>query len=104
VDWLKNPKNRDFWGLAGQNRPLSGQRVVWAAKRPAGLAAGCGETRRKPHGNPDAAGAAGRNPQGGLGIIFDRDGQVRFDEPMLTKAMAKTTVHAIVHDRRPAHC
>jgi hypothetical protein len=87
--------------LAGQNRPLSGQPVAWAAKRPAGLAAGCGEIRRKLHGNPDAAGAAGRNPQGGLGIIFDRNGQVRFDKPMLTKAMAKTTVHATMHNRWP---
>ena len=34
-------------------------------------------------------------------IIFDRNSQIRFHKPMLTKAVAKTTVHAPVHARLP---
>jgi len=33
-------------------------------------------------------------------IVFDRNSQVRFHKRMLTKAVAKTTVHAPVHARR----
>jgi hypothetical protein len=36
------------------------------------------------------------------GIIFDRNSPVRFHKTMLIKAVAKTTVHAPVHRRRPS--
>jgi len=34
-------------------------------------------------------------------IILDRNSQVRFHKPMVTKGTAKTTVHDIVHALRP---
>ena len=37
-------------------------------------------------------------------IIFDRNSQARFHKPMLAKAVAKTTVHRIVHGLRPSTC
>ena len=40
----------------------------------------------------------------GPGIIFDRNSQIRFHKPMLTKATGKSTVHALVHALWPNTC
>jgi hypothetical protein len=37
-------------------------------------------------------------------IIFDRNSPIRFHKPMLTKAVAKTTLHATMHAPWPTTC